>query len=122
MNKYTIIARSIRLVSGKLKLTAEQAKTRLPKLKALEKGIYEIVHAVEFKCGEIIGYDGDLPKSLSYLMMDNNSVAARKGKGKPKPKPVTKEPDPPSGAQDLTPSDPDTQQNDPESQQTKTDE
>lgn len=83
MNKYTITARSARLTSGQLRLTAEQAKTRLTKLKPLGVGVFEIVQPVEFKYGEVIGYEGDLPKSLADLMAGGAS-ATKKSKSRPK--------------------------------------
>lgn len=78
MNKYTITGRSILLTSGLLELTDEQSRTRLPKLRALSKTRFEIVQPVEFKRGETIGYEGDLPKSLADRMADKSSKGGKK--------------------------------------------
>ncbi len=77
MNKYTIVAKT-RLAAGVLELTETQAKTRLHNLKLLDRrtvgeivlGRYEIVSPVEFKIGEIIGYEGDIPKVMADSMVD----------------------------------------------------
>lgn len=93
MNKYTITGRSVRLTSGLLELTDEQSRTRLPKLKALSKTRFEIVQAVEFKRGETIGYEGDLPKSLADRMESGNA-GKKKSKSSPAPsaKPAENQP------------------------------
>ncbi len=69
MNKYTIShSKGVRLVSGILKLTKEQAAPRLHNLEFLGNGRYQIVHPVEFKTGEVIGFEGELPRNLANLM------------------------------------------------------
>lgn len=78
MDKYTITGRAVRLTSGLLELNEEQSRTRLPKLRALSKTRFEIVQAVEFKRGETIGYEGDLPKSLADRMEDKSGNAGKK--------------------------------------------
>jgi hypothetical protein len=83
MTKYEVTAVSARLSGGVLGLTKEQAAPRLHNLKALPGGKYEIVRPVEFKRGEVIGYDGDLPKVLASALAD---VDAKSGKGKGKAK------------------------------------
>ncbi len=78
MNKYTITGSPVRLVGGVLGLTEKQAAPRLHNLKALKKkGLFEIVQPVVFKAGEVIGFDGDIPKSQANLM---ESVDANKQK------------------------------------------
>ena len=66
MNKYEITERSARFATGKLELTDVQAKPRMHNLKPVkgEVGVYEVVEPVEFKVGEIVGFDGEPPKSL----------------------------------------------------------
>lgn len=78
MDKYTITARSVRFASGLLELTDEQARTRLPKLRALDKMRFEIIQPVEFKRGETIGYEGDLPKSFADRMEDKAGNSGKK--------------------------------------------
>jgi len=71
MNKYEITERSARFLSGKLELTEAQAKPRAHSLKRVkgEAGIYEIIEPVEFKVGEIIGFDGEPAKSLIAVVI-----------------------------------------------------
>jgi len=69
MNKFTITGSPVRLVGGVLGLTEKQAQPRLHNLKAQKKkGTFEIIEPVVFKAGEVIGFDGDIPKSLAKLM------------------------------------------------------
>lgn len=68
MNKYIITGRAARLTSGILELTTDQAKARAHHLEALQDGRFKIVATVEFKQGEVIGFEGDLPKALADLM------------------------------------------------------
>lgn len=74
--KYTIISASARLNIGVLVLNKGQAHPRRHNLKALGKDRFEIVSPVEFKVGEVIGYEGDLPKALATVMIDE--AAAKK--------------------------------------------
>lgn len=72
MSKYIVTARIARLMAGVLILSVDQAKPRSHNLKPLGKNRFEIINAVEFKAGEEIGYEGDLPKALA----DNLTSAA----------------------------------------------
>jgi hypothetical protein len=67
---YIVNARSVRLTGGVLVLTNEQAAPRAHNLKKLNNNRYEIIHAVEFKQNEKIGYEGDLPKSMADVLVD----------------------------------------------------
>jgi hypothetical protein len=78
MDKYTIVAASVRLHSGVLSLTKEQAATRLHNLKALDKGHYEIVQPVEFKRGETIGYDGEISKAMGEKLVRELTAKEKK--------------------------------------------
>ncbi len=72
MKKYTITGSPVRLVGGVLGLTEKQAAPRLHHLKPLKKkGLFEIVQPVVFKVGEVIGFDGDIPKSQAKLMVSD---------------------------------------------------
>lgn len=69
MKKYTITGSPVRLNGGVLGLTEKQATPRLHNLEALKKkGTFEIIQPVVFKAGEVIGFDGDIPKSQAKLM------------------------------------------------------
>lgn len=82
MNKYIITGRSVRITSGMLELTAEQAKARAHHLEALQDGRFQIVTTVEFKRGEVIGFEGDLPKALAALMEPEQPVVKQPTKKK----------------------------------------
>jgi len=87
--KYTVTSASARLASGVLGLTKEQARARRHNLKDLGKGRYEILHPVEFKAGEVIAYEGDLPKAMAAVMIDEAEAkkdADKKAKAEAKAK------------------------------------
>lgn len=63
MNNYTVESRSVRLTSGVLVLSDDQVRRRSHKLKKVDGG-YQIMDTVEFKKGEIFGYDGSVPKNM----------------------------------------------------------
>lgn len=79
MSKFIVTAISARLTSGVLVLTDKQAGVRSHNLRHLGKNRYEIVNPVEFKAGEEIGYEGDLPKALAEnLTAKSDAEAAAK--------------------------------------------
>lgn len=51
-----------------LGLTKEQAAARSHLLKDLGKGKYEVLDKVQFKIGEQLGYEGELPNSIEVLV------------------------------------------------------
>ena len=63
MKTYTTRA-AARIGTGILALTPTQASSRLPNLRALGDGCFEILTPVEFKAGETFGFDQELPRSL----------------------------------------------------------
>lgn len=77
MSKYTVIAR-LQLMAGVLTLSDEQSAPRSHALKPLGKNRFEIINPVEFKAGEEIGYEGDLPKALADKMIDADKTESRK--------------------------------------------
>jgi len=92
--KYTIAIRAARLHSGVVLLTEAQAKPRAHNLTSLGKNRYEIIKPVEFKLGEEIGYEGDLPKAMATQLIDTtvvataskkNEIAQAKAKAEEKP-------------------------------------
>ena len=90
MKRYLVQGRPVALFSGCLDLTRAQAEPRLGMLeghvlaKLHSKGTaksdmrvrYLICGEVQFKVGEIIGYDGEVPKALSDVLVDLDAVAA----------------------------------------------
>ena len=65
MKNYEVTGRVAGLASGVVKLSDEQAASRIHNLKNLGKGEYEIVNPIEFKNGELFGYSGDVPKIMA---------------------------------------------------------
>lgn len=65
---YTVTAPAARLAAGILELTPAQAAARKHALKPVSGNKYAITAPVEFKQGEVIGYGGDLPKSLAGVL------------------------------------------------------
>jgi hypothetical protein len=62
--KYTVTGKSVALHGGVLVLSKEQAEDRAHNLTDLGKGRYRVNRGIEFKQGEVFGYEGDLPKGL----------------------------------------------------------
>lgn len=68
MAKYKVTARVAVIPSGVIAITAAQAEHRKNNLHKLGNNRYEIRSPVEFKAGEVVGYEGDLPKVLATAM------------------------------------------------------
>lgn len=68
MKKYEIIGRFVELHEGVVEVTASQAKRRSAMLAPIGGDLYRIDNPVQFKVGEIIGIDYDVPKSLIEFM------------------------------------------------------
>lgn len=64
----------------RLSLKEGQAARRPPALKKLSNGLYEVTAEVQFKAGETIGIEGDVPKALlaSLDFKVNNSKPVTK--------------------------------------------
>lgn len=65
MPTYKVTGRMVRISSGTLELSKEQASVRMHNLNHLSGNKYEVLRPVEFKSGEQIGYLGELPKILA---------------------------------------------------------
>jgi len=77
---YEVTGRVCRISTGVLELSKEQAAARLHNLKPVKgkRPLYEVVGPVEFKVGEKIGYEGDLPKSMAEILVSADKKAANK--------------------------------------------
>lgn len=64
MKRYEVISVKVTLASGVLQLSKEQAGCREHALRPMGDGLFLIDQPVEFKCGEVIGYDGEINKIL----------------------------------------------------------
>ncbi len=73
-----ITAGTISLHAGKVRLSADQARRRMHLLAGKESqksGIFEIVKPLQFKAGEAFGYDGEIPKTLSEIIIEATAPA-----------------------------------------------
>lgn len=77
MKKYTTDGPVTFHAGAILGLTAAQAKPRAHALTTLREGRYEVRTSVQFKAGEVIGYDDTPPKSLRDLLIAEKPAAAR---------------------------------------------
>jgi len=65
-NRFQVTAVSVTLHAGLVRLTADQASRRAHAIKAAgKKGEFEILQPINFKRGEIVEYNGDVPKALA---------------------------------------------------------
>ena len=66
MKKYKANA-VVGLLSGKVKLTKDQASSREFSVECISKkgNTYKIIEGIQFKAGEEFSYDGDIPKSVA---------------------------------------------------------
>lgn len=64
MRKFRVIGFKADFHSGKIELSKEQALPRMHNLKHIKGDIYEIVKPIQFKAGELIGFDGEVSKSM----------------------------------------------------------
>lgn len=69
----------------RLSLKEGQAARRPQALKKLGNGLYEVTAEVQFKAGETIGIEGDVPKALlaSLDFKVNNSKSGTKAQAAP---------------------------------------
>ena len=71
MRKYQVTENHVALGAGKVLLSPEQYKTRSHNLsKPDSDGVCTIVNAIQFKFGEVFGFDGDFGKHLSRFVTE----------------------------------------------------
>lgn len=79
MDKYIVTGMFARLSSGKLELTEKQAKLRSQNLERTDQdSVFNIVRPVDFKRGEVIGYDGAFPKAMAEVMEKEEPIKPAK--------------------------------------------
>jgi hypothetical protein len=96
MKKFSI-SKAVTFTEGTvLGLTPEQAAPRAHALRELEEGVFVVEQPVQFKIGEVIGHEGDLPKAIAQHLEDDKPADSKpaENKGKTpapaKPKAATK--------------------------------
>lgn len=79
MNRFEVVSPTgITISSGILQLDKSQAASRAFALSDLGKGLYQVNKPVQFKRGEVFGYDGPLPKAFADQLQDVDKKAAKK--------------------------------------------
>ncbi len=68
MPNYSVVGPSVNFSDGVLELSEEQYGARAHNLEDLGKGRYKIVNTVQFKHGEMVGYEGEVNKTLLSLI------------------------------------------------------
>lgn len=63
--KYRILQLLSFYTGALLRLTNEQARPRRAVLQPLGGDLHEVITEANFKAGEVIGFDGDLPKAMA---------------------------------------------------------
>lgn len=90
MKRYEVHGGAISLHSGVVDLTRSQAEPRLGNLEGHElsrvhakssaksdlRARYVLIGEVQFKVGEVIGYDGELPKVIADRLFDLDALAS----------------------------------------------
>lgn len=92
MEKYLIVAPATFGAGARLGLSKEQAAARAQALRESGKGVYVAVQPVQFKAGETISVDGELPKVLAALV---EAPKGRKAKSAAEPAPEESGPEAP---------------------------
>lgn len=91
MKKFEVInPKGVTLASGVLQLNKDQAGSREHALRKLGDGLFLIEQPVQFKLGEIFGYDGEAGKAL---LAEMEPVEKTKAKSAKKAKPAADQAD-----------------------------
>lgn len=91
MNLVKVVNGPFRVFTGRVELTEAQAKERGHLLRESgAKGVYEVVKPIEFKVGEVFGYDGTLPKNGNVVEVGGRRVDVAEDQSKEKSKSIGK--------------------------------
>lgn len=83
MNRYRTVAVQTTINHGRVALRPEQAAMRSHAIQATdEQDVYEVLGPINFKAGEVIGWDGELPKGMAETMVAEDGQGARSAKKK----------------------------------------
>lgn len=92
---------TVRFTGGRFRLSPDQLRRRRHLVQEVAPGIYEPVAEIQFKAGERINADSELPKDIRGLVS-----VARKGSNPPPPPAASKPqapPNPPPAPRAATP-------------------
>lgn len=96
MNFYCISAKSYKFYHGVVQLTEKQAKVRAHQIIPKGGDIFEIVQPIEFKAGEVLGFDGEvnarLLQNITPIAQLKDSEAAKTSEPVSKKKESEKKP------------------------------
>lgn len=56
---------AVTIPAGRLRLTPAQALARAHLVREVARGMYELDGPVQFKAGEVFGFEGELPKAMA---------------------------------------------------------
>ena len=76
MKTFYVSGRYAEISSGKLILTANQAKSRRHALKPIKGDCFEIIAPTGFKHGESFQFDGSIPRALAVNISEQASRSA----------------------------------------------
>lgn len=77
--RYLIVSPLIVPAGSKLELSSDQAALRQHAVRPCGDGTFEALQALQFKVGEEIGYDGEVPKALAHLVEADTPERPAKG-------------------------------------------
>jgi hypothetical protein len=71
MKKYIVVDKRAVIAAGNVvMLNDAQAKTRMQNLISFKKGRYEVLHPIEFKRGEVIGFEKEIKDKGLLIALD----------------------------------------------------
>lgn len=86
MKQYRVVGKLARISTGNVELTPEQASDRMHNLKKLGGDVYEVLKPIEFKAGQVFGYDGTPGKGQASIVEEETPPESEPTEKKEKPK------------------------------------
>lgn len=85
MNSYKVTdIKGVTINSGNVALSFEQALRRRYGVKIQPDGTYNVTAPIQFKAGEVFGYNGTIPKGMAECLTPTESEPEAKKVGRPK--------------------------------------
>lgn len=86
----------VTITDGSVMLNEDQARRRRHKLKPTDKeNVFEIMQPIQFKAGEVFGYDGELSKTYKSIIDDLDELKAAEAEAAAKAEAEKETQDPP---------------------------
>ena len=70
----------VTIQTGLVQLSKDQAKGRIHNLKFIESDVYQLINPINFKAGEVFGFDGQIPKSMVNAVDTEEQPTKKKAK------------------------------------------